>query len=70
MNNNNAMPKTMEYDEAVHRLEEIVKSLENGAALSMDDYKKQASEAKKLLDFCQSQLVAMEKDLNAILPKE
>ncbi len=63
------MPKTMEYDEAVHRLEEIVKRLEGGTALSMDEYKKQATEAKKLLDFCQSQLVAMEKDLDAILPK-
>lgn len=59
----------MKYDEALHKLETIVNSIENGDALSMEDYKKKATEAKQLLDYCQGQLVDMEKDLDAIIPK-
>ncbi len=59
----------MKYDEAIQKLETIVNSIENGEALSMEDYKKKATEAKKLLDYCHTQLVDMEKDLNAIIPK-
>ncbi len=53
----------MTYDEALARVEAIVKELEQSEALSMDVYKKKAQEAKDLLDFCEKQLGAMEKDL-------
>lgn len=50
----------MTYDEALKRIEEIVIGLENAKALSMDEYKKQAEEARKLLDFCEKQIAQME----------
>lgn len=53
----------MTYDEAIGKVEAIVKELEQSEALSMDVYKKKAQEAKELLDFCEKQLGAMEKDL-------
>lgn len=56
------------YDEALKRLEAIVEELERGEALSMAEYKSKAAEAKKLLDYCQSQLTSLETDLNEILP--
>jgi len=53
----------MTYDEAKGKVEAIVKELEQSEALSMDVYKAKATEAKKLLDFCEQQLGVMEKDL-------
>ena len=53
----------MTYDEAIGKVEAIVKELEQSEALSMDVYKKKAQEAKDLLDFCEKQLGKMEKDL-------
>ena len=53
----------MTYDEAIGKVEAIVKDLEQSEALSMDIYKKKAQEAKELLDFCEKQLGKMEKDL-------
>lgn len=53
----------MTYDEAITQVEHIVKELEQSEALSMDVYKNKATEAKKLLDFCEKQLAAAEKQL-------
>ena len=53
----------MTYDEAIGKVEAIVKELEQSEALSMDVYKKKAQEAKELLDFCEKQLGKMEKEL-------
>lgn len=53
----------MTYDEAIKRVEQIVHDLEQTEALSVTDYQKKAKEAKQLLDFCQAQLVEMEKAL-------
>lgn len=57
------MHKTLTYDEAIAQVETIVKTLEQAEALSVTDYKKKAAEAKELLDFCEAQIVDMEKDL-------
>ena len=46
------------YDEAINRVETIVKELEQTEALSMEVYKTKAKEAKDLLDFCMKQLDA------------
>lgn len=54
----------MNYDEAIARIEAIVKELEQSEALSMDVYKAKAKEAKTLLDFCEKQLAVMQNDLN------
>lgn len=48
----------MTYDEAIARVEAIVKGLEQTEALSMEMYKQKADEAKELLDFCMKQLDA------------
>ena len=53
----------MTYDEAIKRLEEIVQQMETDEALSMDDYRQKAKEAKKLIQFCRKQLTGMEKEL-------
>jgi len=53
----------MTYDEAISKVETIVKELEQSEALSMDMYKKKAQEAKELLDFCEKQLGTMSKEL-------
>lgn len=49
----------MTYDEALKRVEEIVIELEQAKALSMDEYKIKATEAKRLLDFCEQQISGM-----------
>ena len=48
----------MTYDEALAKVEAIVKELEQTEALSMEVYKTKANEAKDLLDFCMKQLDA------------
>lgn len=57
----------MTYDEAIKRLEEIVQSMEMTEALSMEEYKNKAKEAKALIDFCQKELTGLEKELNQAL---
>lgn len=46
----------LSYDGAMARVETIVKQLEQSEALSMDEYRTLAAEAKDLLAFCRSQL--------------
>ena len=50
------MANALTYDQAVLQLQQIVSDLEKADILSMEDYKKKADEAKRLLDFCQAQL--------------
>lgn len=57
----------MKYDEAIKKLEDIVQSMETSEALSIDEYKKNAKEAKTLIEFCQRQLTEMEKDMKEAL---
>ncbi len=57
----------MTYDEAIKRLESIVKELESAQALSMDTYQAKAKEAKELLAFCQKQLTDWEEKMGEIL---
>lgn len=54
----------MTYDEALHKIEAIVQELEQAEALPMSVYKEKASEAKKLLDFCEGEIVGMRKELS------
>ena len=61
----------MNYDEAIKRIEQIVKELEQSEALSMDAYQAKAKEAKELLNFCQKQLTNWEKKMETIvIPEE
>lgn len=53
----------MTYEQAMKRVEQIVQELEQTEALSVTEYQQKAKEARELLNFCQSQLIEMEKAL-------
>lgn len=60
----------MTYDEALNRLQTIVSSLEANEAISIDEYKKKALEAKQLLDFCRKQLTQIEEEIEGIFEEK
>ena len=60
----------MTYDEALNRLQTIVSSLESNEAISIDEYKKKALEAKQLLDFCSKQLTQIEEEIEGIFEEK
>lgn len=57
----------MTYDEAITKLEELVLSMEEGDALTIDEYKQKAKEAKKLIQFCQQQITGLENEIKEAL---
>ena len=57
------MENKLTYDQAIKRVEQIVRELEQTEALSVAAYKQNADEAKKLLLFCESELKDMEQAL-------
>lgn len=54
---------SLSYDDAIKRVEQIVRELEQTEALSVATYREKAEEAKKLLLFCESELRNMEQVL-------
>ena len=62
------MMNNLTYDQAVARIEALTKELESADIMSMDAYKKKASEAKELIAFCRAQLETMEQELNTLVP--
>lgn len=58
------MADHMTYEQAMKRIEDIVRELEQTEALSVTVYKQKAKEANDLLAFCESQLLEMEKSLS------
>lgn len=61
---NDKMANDLTYDQAIKRVEQIVRELEQTEALSVATYKQKALEAQDLLHFCESQLVDMERSLS------
>ncbi len=59
----------MTYDEAIQKLNTIISTMETDEALSIEEYKAKAKEAKELIDFCQKQLMTIENDLQSMIPK-
>jgi exodeoxyribonuclease VII small subunit len=57
----------MTYDEAIEKIKQIVKELEQSDAISMDAYQAKAKEAKELLLFCQQQLSDWENKMQEVL---
>ena len=55
----------MSYDEALAKAEAIISELEQAPALSMDVYRKKASEAGDYLRTCRQELGKIEKELEA-----
>ena len=58
------MANELTYEKAMARIQAIVSELEQTEALSVSVYKQKAEEAKKLLRFCEEQLVEMEHELS------
>ena len=57
------MENNLTYDDAIKRVEQIIRELEQTEALSVATYKQKAQEAQQLLRFCESQLRDMEQAL-------
>ena len=57
------MAKESNYDETIKKAEAIIAQLEQAEALSMDEYKRLASEATALLKQCRSFLTEMNEDM-------
>ena len=51
------------YDESIKRAEDIIAQLEQADAISLDEYKRLASEATALLKQCKSFLAEMHEDV-------
>ncbi len=58
----------MTYDEAIQKLDTIIATMETDEALSMEEYKAKAKEAKTLITFCHNQLTTIEQELQSLLP--
>ena len=56
----------MSYDESLERLRAIVAQLESDQAISLDEYRRLATEAHALLAACRTQLTSIEQELTAI----
>lgn len=56
---------SMSYDEALIKIEGIVRELESAEALSVAVYKEKAEQAKQLLDYCESCLKDMTRDYSS-----
>lgn len=55
----------MNYDQAIKQLETIISSLESDEALSMEQYKQKAMQAKELISFCKKQLTTLEEEMKS-----
>ena len=54
----------MTYDESIQMAETIIAQLEQAEAISMEEYKRMASEATGLLKQCKSLLAEMHEDMS------
>lgn len=60
----------MTYDQAIEKLNSIISEIEQNDALSMDVFVEKAKEAKRLIVFCQNQLVDLDKTIENILEEK
>lgn len=56
----------MKYEEAVSRLEEIVKKMENDE-LNIDQMAQQLKEAQQLIKLCKDRLTKVDADIKAVM---
>ena len=61
--------KQLKYEEAVSRLEEIVKKLENDE-LDIDQMAQQLKEAQQLIRLCKDRLTKVDADIKAVMDEE
>ncbi|MBR5036942.1 MAG: exodeoxyribonuclease VII small subunit [Prevotella sp.] len=61
--------KQLKYEEAVSRLEEIVKKMENDE-LDIDQMAQQLKEAQQLIRLCKDRLTKVDADIKAVMDEE
>ena len=61
--------KQMKYEEAISRLEEIVKKMENDE-LDIDQMAQQLKEAQQLIQLCKDRLTKVDADIKAVMDEE
>lgn len=59
----------MKYEEALHRLEEIVEKMENDE-LDIDTLSAQLKEAQQLIKFCKDRLAKTDEEIKELLSPE
>lgn len=59
------MEKKITYEQAIHRLEEIVSKIERGE-MDIDSLTSNLKEAKQLVAFCKDKLTKVENDVQKI----
>ena len=64
-----AIKATTTYEEALHRLKEIVRKLEQ-KEVKIDELSETVIEAKELVDFCRKKLDKTEEDIKNIIDPE
>lgn len=64
-----AIKATTTYEEALHRLKEIVRKLEQ-KEVKIDELSETVIEAKELVDFCRKKLDKTEEDIKKIIDPE
>ena len=56
----------IKYSDAIKRLEEIVRKIENGE-MDIDTLAENVKEAKQLVELCKSKLIKVEEEVNKIV---
>lgn len=59
----------LKYEEAMKRLEEIVRQIENGE-MNIDSLADKLKEAKQLMAFCKQKLLSVEEEVNKIMSEQ
>ena len=59
----------LKYEEAMKRLEEIVRQIENGE-MNIDSLADKLKEAKSLMAFCKNKLLNVEEEVNKIMSEQ
>ena len=59
----------LKYEEAMKRLEEIVRQIENGE-MDIDSLANKLKEAKSLMTFCKKKLFSVEEEVNKIMSEQ
>ncbi|MDY2943414.1 MAG: exodeoxyribonuclease VII small subunit [Paludibacteraceae bacterium] len=60
--NNKTATSSLTYDQAMARVEAIVQQLEQSEAISLNEYKQLADEARQLLAFCRNEVEKISKE--------
>lgn len=57
---------TMNYDEAIKQLEQIMHEIETDDAMPLSVFKQKVKQARELIDFCDKQIANIESELKTL----